>query len=441
MTHYFFPFTAFKRDRAIAPILPLVLLGVNASGLVDPAHADIVIPDPTVAPAVAPQLSPSQSGWPQPPVLPPSDFQPGSSPSPRSIPANSQPIAPVPQGFPAPQESVPSAPLSSPPEVAQPTTPPASAAGPNLADQPEMTTVVTYVNPNAPMAQDMPGAGSEQVPYRTITYALQQAKPGTVVQLMPGTYAQPTGEVFPLVVPPWVTLRGDRTQAQAVQIIGGGVFISRTFASQNMAILVGKNTIVEGVTVSNPNVRGTGIWVESTNPLIRNCLLTKNHREGIFVTGTANPKITNNTFIANGGDGISVTSQAMGEITANVFENTGFGLAIGQNSAPIVDGNRITGNVDGIYINDAAQPVLRNNVIEANQHTGIVVTIRARPNLGTIDSHGNNTIRGNGKFDLLNGTKQEIIYAIGNLLDPKRVSGRFVFEMPPSAVMPPVLTP
>lgn len=97
--------------------------------------------------------------------------------------------------------------------------------------------------------------------------------------------------------------------------------------------------------------------------------------------------------------------------------------------------------MDGIYINDAAQPVLRNNVIEANQRTGIVVTIRARPNLGTIDSPGNNTIRGNGKFDLLNGTKQETIYAIGNVLDPKRVSGRVVFEMPPSAAMPTVLTP
>lgn len=441
MTHYFFPFTAFKCDRAIAPILPLLLLGVNASGLVDPAHADIVIPDPTVAPAAAPPVSPSQSGWPQPPVLPSSGSQPGSSSSPVSIPANSQPVMPVPQVFPVPQESVPSVPLSSPSEVAQPTTPPASAAGPNFSDRPEMTTVVTYVNPGAPTAQDIAGAGSEQVPYRTITYALQQAKPGTIVQLMPGTYSQQTGEAFPLFVPPWVALRGDSSQAQAVQIIGGGVFISRTFASQNMAILVGKNTIVEGITVSNPNVRGTGIWVESTNPLIRNCLLTKSHREGIFVTGTANPKITNNTFIENGGDGISVASQAMGEITANVFEKTGFGLAIGQNSAPIVDGNRITGNVDGIYINDAAQPVLRNNVIEANQRTGIVVTIRARPNLGTIDSPGNNTIRGNGKFDLLNGTKQETIYAIGNVLDPKRVSGRVVFEMPPSAAMPTVLTP
>jgi hypothetical protein len=51
-------------------------------------------------------------------------------------------------------------------------------------------------------------------PFRTITRALGSAVSGDVVQLGPGTYDAALGEVFPLVVPEGVILRGDEARAR-----------------------------------------------------------------------------------------------------------------------------------------------------------------------------------------------------------------------------------
>lgn len=295
-----------------------------------------------------------------------------------------------------------------------------------IAQAPAGMTMV-YVNPMASNSQDAPGAGTSEAPYRTIAYALKQATPGTIVQVAPGTYSQQTGEVFPLMIPRGVVLLGSEAdRGQSVVITGGGQNISPTFARQNMTIWIEKDAEIRGVAVSNPNVRGTGIWIEAGNPLIQNCTFMSSHREGIFVTGTGNPKIVSNVFFKNGGNGISLASKAKGEIRNNVFQDTGFGLAIGGFSAPIVDSNQIVQNVDGIYINDSASPVLRNNLIENNNRDGIVITIKAKPNLGTDADLGKNVIRNNKQHDLTNSTK-ETIYSIGNSLDAKKVLGQVAF--------------
>jgi parallel beta-helix repeat protein len=284
---------------------------------------------------------------------------------------------------------------------------------------------VIHVNPGA--GTDTPGAGNQATPYRSITYALQNAQAGTVVQLERGSYIQETGEAFPLRIPPGVVLRGEEgAKGQTVAIIGGGILISPTFARQNVTILAGKDSEIRGVSVLNPNLRGTGIWVESTNPTIKNCTFSKNHREGVFITGTGNPKVEGNVFTQNGGNGLSIASNARGEIRDNVFQNTGFGLAIGGNSAPLVTGNQITQNTDGIYINDSARPILRNNVIAKNNRDGLVATIRANPDLGTAESSGNNTIQDNRQYDLNNATGGTL-YSVGNTLEPTRVAGRVEF--------------
>jgi parallel beta-helix repeat protein len=302
-----------------------------------------------------------------------------------------------------------------------------------LAQEPSSTQVaqvplggtVLYVNPAA--GRDEAGAGNQAVPFRTATYALQQAQPGTVVKLERGSYTQQTGEVFPLSIPAGVTLVGEEeTKGQTVALIGGGVFISPTFARQNATILAGNDTEIRGIAVTDPYVRGTGIWIESTNPRIKNCTFTNSHREGIFITGAGNPRIEKNVFSQNGGNGISTASNARGEIHDNLFQNTGFGLAIGGNSSPLVTDNQIIQNTDGIYINDSARPILRGNLIENNKRDGIVATIKAQPDLGNSESYGNNTIRNNKQYDLNNGTGGTL-YSVGNRLDVSRVKGNVEF--------------
>jgi parallel beta-helix repeat protein len=293
---------------------------------------------------------------------------------------------------------------------------------------------ILYVN--SALGTDGSGAGSnEGAPYRSITYALQQAKANTVIQLAPGSYTKDTGEVFPLVVKPGVILRGDEAnKGQTVLVIGSGPYVSPTFASQNVTIRAERSSEVRGLTVTNPSSRGTALWVESTNPGIRNNTFSNSLRDGIFVTGTGAPVIADNVFTQNKGNGVSLARAAQGEIRGNLFQNTGFGIAIGGTSAPTIEGNQVIQNTDGIVVSDSARPVLRKNVIESNTRDGVVAITNAQPDLGTAENPGSNTIQNNGRYDLYNATRSNTIVAVGNQINPQRISGLVDFvaaELPP----------
>ncbi|KYC36007.1 hypothetical protein WA1_40385 [Scytonema hofmannii PCC 7110] len=292
---------------------------------------------------------------------------------------------------------------------------------------------ILYVNPET--GQDSSDAGSSEAKaYKTIAYALKQAKAGTVIQLAPGTYSQESGEVFPLAIAPGVTLRGDEsTKGQGILIAGSGNFISPTFARQNVAILAQNDSTISGITLTNPESRGTGVWIETSNATVTNSTFTNSVREGVFVTGKANPKIENNVFIQNKGNGISVAKSAQGEVRNNLFQNTGFGVAVSDLASPLITDNQIIQNNGGVVVNGSSKPVLRNNVIQDNRDHGLVVIQNAQPDLGTAENPGKNIIRNNGRkdlkkfFDVLNATTGNTIIAVGNDIDVKRISGKVDF--------------
>lgn len=272
---------------------------------------------------------------------------------------------------------------------------------------------------------DTPSAGERETePFRTIAYALTQSSPGTVLQLASGEYSAETGETFPLKIKPGVTLRGnERQQGEGVVIIGGGDYLSPTWGKQKVTLLPGDRTEIAGITVTNPDQSGTGIWVESTNPKIRNSTATKSGREGIFVTGTGTPIIENNRIFENGGNGISLTHEAAGEIRDNVIENTGFGLAIGGNSTPLVVNNQIRDNIDGLVISHSSRPILRENAIFNNSRDGLVAIGESQPDLGTETVSGENTFKNNQRYDIHNTAKTQTLRLVGNQLDDARVIG------------------
>ncbi|HEY9750154.1 MAG TPA: DUF1565 domain-containing protein [Allocoleopsis sp.] len=302
---------------------------------------------------------------------------------------------------------------------------PASRSTPPALQVAQIPAGATVLYVNSALGSDSAGAGtSEGAPFRTLTYALQQAKPNTVIQIAPGSYTKDNGEVFPLVVRPEVILRGDEAnKGQTVLVIGSGPYVSPTFASQNVTIRAEKESEIRGLTVTNPMTRGTALWVESSNPEIRNNTFSNSLRDGIFVSGTGAPLIADNVFLQNKGNGVSVARAAQGEIRGNLFQNTGFGIAIGGTSAPKVDGNQVIQNTDGIVVSDSARPVLRNNVIESNTRDGVVAITNAQPNLGTADEPGGNKIQNNGRYDLYNATRSNTIVAVGNQINPQRISG------------------
>ncbi|MEG4573776.1 DUF1565 domain-containing protein [Microcoleus sp. N3A4] len=271
---------------------------------------------------------------------------------------------------------------------------------------------------------DTGGNGSDRAPFKTLTYALSVAPPKTAILLAPGTYSEQTGEKFPLMLRSSVTVQGNpNTRGQNIVIKGGGYFISPTSAGQNIAILGADRAGLSGVTVTNTNSRGYALWIESSSPIVVNNTFSGSTHDGISVVGTSRPTIGGNVFSKNGANGITIFGSSQPEVRDNVFENTGFGVNVAQNASPLLIGNKITRNKDGVVVQADARPVLRNNYIESNRRDGIVAISRALPDLGTAAEPGGNVIRNNGQYDVNNAAKGQVIPAYGNQLSSSRTTG------------------
>ena len=285
---------------------------------------------------------------------------------------------------------------------------------------------IIFVSPQGVDAVDV---GSQTQTFRTLSAAIAAyPQEGTIFQLEAGTYSAATGESFPIRLPKGSVLRGNPDlNGTNVVINGGGRFVSSTFASQNIAILASNNSRIEGITITNNNPRGYGLWLESSrNVIVDRNSFTRNTHDGIFLTGSANAYIGNNLFTGNTGSGISALGTSTGEIRDNKFENTGFGLSIGQQSQVVLTNNNISRNVDGIVISNTAQPTLRGNAIANNQRNGLVILSSAngspRPDLGTTISQGNNIFTNNREYDINNATAIPLA-AVGNQINRSRVKG------------------
>ncbi|BAU14427.1 hypothetical protein LEP3755_49740 [Leptolyngbya sp. NIES-3755] len=281
------------------------------------------------------------------------------------------------------------------------------------------TRSIIYVNPT--IGNDN-ASGQAQSPLRTLTVALDRAMPNSTIVLSPGTYSVETGEVFPIQLKPTVTVQGDpRDRGLSVIIRGGDAFLSRTFARQNVTILGANNATLTGVTVTNPNPQGYGLWTESSSPIVVANTFTRSGHDGASIVGNSAPVLRNNYFFQNGANGITIFGSSRPELQENIFERTGFGVNIAQNAAPRLVGNRITQNKDGIVIQGNAQPILRNNVIDANDRDGIVSIAQSRPDLGTSTDPGNNTFLSNRQFDINAQRSSQILPAFGNQLSTRTI--------------------
>ncbi|MGA7933665.1 MAG: DUF1565 domain-containing protein [Kovacikia sp.] len=283
-----------------------------------------------------------------------------------------------------------------------------------IAANPPIAKAQLFVNSNTGK-DDLSAGRNESAPFKTIAFALQQAQPGTIVQVAPGQYTQATGEVFPLLVPQGVTLQGNEfNQGRNVALIGGSFYSSSWWGSQNVAVLAKADSQIVGLSVTNPNSRGTGIWIESANATIRGCTFSKSAREGVFVAGKASVTVENNLFTENSANGIALTGMSTGMVRNNTFQRTGFGIAVSEKAAPQLVNNRVQENVDGIVVSHSAIPQLRGNLVEGNKRDGLVAISDAKPDLGNGMAPGRNIFRGNGRFAIYNATLKNSLAAEGN---------------------------
>ncbi|MBD2506209.1 DUF1565 domain-containing protein [Nostoc muscorum FACHB-395] len=282
---------------------------------------------------------------------------------------------------------------------------------------------VLFVNPNG--GNDGAGNGSESAPVKTITHALRLANPNTLIMLSTGTYSAETGEEFPLMLKPGVSIQGNpNNQGKDIIIQGGGDYLSRSFGGQNVTIVGANQALLTGVTVTNSNRRGYGLWIESSDPVIAENTFTGSTQDGISVSGNAAPTISKNYFDRNGANGMTIAGNSSPQVKENVFHQTGFGINIAQNAAPIVIGNQIQNNRSGIVVQAKAHPILRNNIIQDNKEDGLVAIAQAMPDLGSASEPGGNQFQNNARYDINASAAKEMISAGGNNLVSDRISGK-----------------
>ncbi|MDF5717283.1 MAG: DUF1565 domain-containing protein [Rhizonema sp. NSF051] len=280
---------------------------------------------------------------------------------------------------------------------------------------------VLFVNPSS---GDDKSNGGESTPVKTMTQALRVASSNTVIRLSQGTYSTQTGEVFPLIMKPGVSIQGDSSsKGRGITILGGGDYLSRTFGSKNITIVGANSASLTGVTVTNPNPRGYGLWIETTSPVIEQNTFTGSTQDGVSVTGDSTPTVRNNYFYRNGANGITITGNSRAEVRSNVFEQTGYGINIAQNASPTVVGNSVQNNRSGILVQASSRPLLRNNLIQDSREDGLVALSQAIPDLGNASEPGGNQFRNNARYDINASTAKQTIVAYGNSLNGDRVIG------------------
>jgi parallel beta-helix repeat protein len=268
-----------------------------------------------------------------------------------------------------------------------------------------------------------------QAVLKTITQALKLSagSSSTIVQLARGTYSAANGEVFPIQLPPNVILRGDEaSKGKEILIIGGGVYNSTLLSSQNVTIVAGDRAELRGVTITNPNARGYGLWIESSSPVIANNTLTGSQLAGAFVVGNSSALISSNVFARNGMMGLAIAGFSSAEIRGNSIQHHEFGLNVQQDANPQITENLISNNQDGLLVQGNSRPTLRGNAIERSQRSGLSILAHAMPDLGSAKDLGGNLFRNNSQFDIKNATDNAIA-SIGNQVEALKISGNIQF--------------
>ncbi|MFM7447557.1 MAG: DUF1565 domain-containing protein [Leptolyngbyaceae cyanobacterium] len=265
----------------------------------------------------------------------------------------------------------------------------ASVQSATIPQQVRPTSTMLVVDPAASNAAT--ADGSERSPFKTITQALQAAQTDTVLLLKPGSYTQENGEQFPIQLKAGVTLYGNpQTHGQDVVIRGGGTFLSPVAGRQSVALLVTDPSVITGVTITNPDPKGSGVWIESANATMENNTLSNSGQAGLTVVGRATPRIAGNFFTTNGMTGLVVSGTSQADVEGNIFEATGVGILVNQQATPTIRQNRITENTDGLVVQADAKPVLQNNSIEGNQRSQVKMA-HAEPGSGSVSEIGSDT--------------------------------------------------
>ncbi len=179
---------------------------------------------------------------------------------------------------------------------------------------------------------DLIGAGTQEKPWRSITHALALVSgPDTRIHVAPGEYNTGTGEVFPLVMEPGVSVLG----------AGYGTTTLSGISAQYVVLFpgattYGTNTVLNGFKIEHglAGVRVVGALGTGSTPTVENNWITDNSDgvRNLTDPSTRIYAVYRQNLIANNSV-IGIRNQA------DATENCDDGFA-----SPIIDGNQILNN-------------------------------------------------------------------------------------------------
>ena len=229
------------------------------------------------------------------------------------------------------------------------------------------------IHVNALSGSDVSGDGSQFRPLQSIHHALQMAEPNSIILLDPGEYGTETGENFPIMLRPGVTIQGAvAPELGEVIVRGNGTFVNAAGAYMQATIIGVDGAGLGHVTVTNPSPSGYGLVVESGRPVIRANHFIGNGYAGAYVGGNASPLFEENLFANNGSVGLVLTDQSRAQVNGNIFESTGTGIQVDPGAEPQISNNRIVSNLRGMVVAADAEPQLFNNEIARNRQNALI---------------------------------------------------------------------
>lgn len=237
-------------------------------------------------------------------------------------------------------------------------------------------------------------------PGESIQRAVDSAKPGDTVVVLPGTYRESV-----LITKPGVTLRGTgkRTVIKPPAAKGAKAANACATGGNGICVVGTKGRTVDDVRIRSLTVSGfakSGIWASWTDGLsVHRVAARGNGTWGIAQERSTRGDFRHNTATGNGDAGVfvanSVTEEggAMDTGGTLIVDNSMSGNRIGVTARRVrnlvIDGNTLTGNCSGVFVvGDESKPAAGAMTISGNRIVENNKFCPATPRLSAIQGSG-----------------------------------------------------
>ncbi|MER5551888.1 right-handed parallel beta-helix repeat-containing protein [Streptomyces sp. NPDC002793] len=237
-------------------------------------------------------------------------------------------------------------------------------------------------------------------PGESIQTAVDAARPGDTVVVLPGTYRESV-----LITTPGLTLRGTGERTVIVPAAAKGTKAAHACAAGGNGICVigTKGHTVDDVRIRSLTVSGfdkSGVWASWTDRLsVHGVAARENGTWGIAQERSTRGYFRNNIATGNGDAGVFVANSVTEEGGATdtggtrIVENSVSGNRIGVTARRVrnlvIDGNTMTGNCSGVFVvGDESKPAAGAMTISGNRILENNKFCPATPRLSAIQGSG-----------------------------------------------------